>query len=132
MTDQAGEITQTNPQRSMSQKRGNVAWDCIQNAKVGPNGEKYLQVAKSAAADIQVNGLGQTLAFWKAKGQHYAVLLENLSGWLSDQNGIRHPAGETIQWIMHTATTAQYRRATSEAIAFLIWLRRFAEAEKVE
>jgi len=34
-----------------------------------------------------------------------------------------------LEWIIKTATTEEYRRATSEAISFLIWLKRFAEAE---
>jgi len=35
-------------------------------------------------------------------------------------------------WIAQTASVAEYRRATLEALAFLTWLKRFAEAELVK
>jgi CRISPR/Cas system CMR-associated protein Cmr5 small subunit len=33
-----------------------------------------------------------------------------------------------MSWLMTKATTEQYRQATAEAIAFAIWMKRFAEA----
>ncbi|RME09333.1 MAG: type III-B CRISPR module-associated protein Cmr5, partial [Bacteroidetes bacterium] len=36
---------------------------------------------------------------------------------------------DILKWIQQDASTEDYRRATAEAQAFLIWLKRFAEAE---
>lgn len=37
--------------------------------------------------------------------------------------------GGFLQWLIKAATRDQYRRATTECLAFGLWLRRFAEAE---
>jgi len=36
--------------------------------------------------------------------------------------------GDLLQWVLENDSVA-YRRATTEALAFLTWLKRFAEAE---
>ena len=139
MTDQQKQSLA--PQRTMSQQRGEAAHNFVKAVLGKPYADKYLQAAKSAPADVQTNGLGQTLAFWKAKGksdesdkngnQHYAMLYKNLSTWLKTSKNVASPDKDFLDWIMEDASISEYRRATSEAISFLIWLRRFAEAEQV-
>ncbi len=115
-------------QRSLEQERARVAWERVLAVKGQPHASKYGQLARSAAADIQANGLGQTLAFWNAKGEaHYRVLFNDVSNWVKSQ--FRFADSALLEWITKTADTDGYRRATAEAIAFLIWLKRFAEAE---
>jgi len=137
-------------QRSLEQKRAAAAWTKIR-AVVEHNkqleekkrfGKEYGQLAKGAPAEIQINGLGQTLAFWRAKGYdkgqpkkdcnnaHYQ-LLAHLSGWLREQLklSISEDPQAVLEWIVKQAKTDEYRRATTEAMAFLNWLKRFAEAE---
>ena len=83
--------------------------------------------------------MGQTLAFWRAKGydkgkpkdggaNEHCRLLHDVSEWVSGQLKI---AGKTdvVEWICKDASTSDYRRGTAEAIAFLCWVKRFAEAE---
>lgn len=81
---------------------------------------------------VQVNGLGQTLAFLQAKGKkgdnEHARLAADVSRWVSGQI-LCEQRDDLIPWISGQATAAEYRRATAEALAFLNWLRRFAEAE---
>jgi len=36
---------------------------------------------------------------------------------------------DLLYWIVNNAATDEYRRATAETMAFLTWLKRFAEAE---
>jgi CRISPR-associated protein Cmr5 len=127
-------------QRSLEQKRAEVAWKCIEQVR-GKDEElkkDYGSLARSAPADIQANGLGQTLAFWRAKGYErgrpkndaHAVLLAHVAGWLSHSDVKILPEGkDAVEWIAQEASTEAYRRAMAEAIAFLIWLKRFAEAE---
>jgi len=115
-------------QRSLEQERAKAAWERVAAVKGQSYAGKYGQLARSAPADIQANGLGQTLAFWKAKGEnHHRALLEHVSEWVKGQIGFSD--GDLLQWVVTTANTDGYRRATAEAIAFLIWLKRFAEAE---
>ncbi|MCX7683498.1 MAG: type III-B CRISPR module-associated protein Cmr5 [Anaerolineae bacterium] len=119
-------------QQSLEQKRAAAAWERVVYVRDHGQGyaKKYGQLAKSAPADIQANGLGQTLAFWRAKTkeEHSQALFKDVSDWVKQQLGL--PAQKTLlEWIMQDARTDEYRRATAEAIAFLNWLKRFAEAE---
>ncbi len=122
-------------QRSLEQERAKAAWERVADVKDKPYAGKYGQLARGAAADIQANGLGQTLAFWRAKGrtdgdehgeEHYRVLFNHVSEWVRQRLKFSEP--DLLQWVVQTADTDGYRRATAEAIAFLIWVRRFAEA----
>ncbi|MCC7354485.1 MAG: type III-B CRISPR module-associated protein Cmr5 [Anaerolineae bacterium] len=118
-------------QRSLEQKRAAEAWSRVR--QIQEHGKKYAkeyaQLAKSAPADIQTNGLGQTLAFWRAKGKdEHKALFHDVSGWVGNQ--VSHgQKSDLLEWIVNEASTDDYRRATAEAIAFLAWLKRFAEAE---
>ncbi len=115
-------------QRSLEQKRAEAAWERVAAVKGQGYAGKYSQLARSAPADIQANGLGQTLAFWNAKGEaHHRALFDHVSSWVKGQ--IKFTDANLLQWVVNTADTDGYRRATAEAIAFLIWLKRFAEAE---
>jgi len=119
-------------QRSLEQERAKKAWEAVKAAKrEKPDYQKkYKAAARSAPASIQQNGLGQTLAFWRAKSKdrHQIDLYNAVAEWVQSQlrwQGDMH----LLPWIVHYATTDEYRRATSEAIAFLQWVKRFAEAE---
>jgi len=123
------------PQASLEQRRALRAWGCVKIIKDSSDIKKefregYAQAARGAPADIQTNGLGQTLAFWRARGSkdkfaYYQTLWTDLSVWLNtrlDMNG-----QDLLEWAL--ANSSNYRRATAEAIAFLVWLKRFAEVE---
>jgi len=51
-----------------------------------------------------------------------------VSEWVLGQLHVQDAEG-LLHWIMTTASTEDYRRATAEAMAFLVWLKRFSEAE---
>lgn len=116
-------------QRSLEQERAKAAWNAVAKAKRQGIGKKYKSTAKDAPANIQQNGLGQTLAFWRAKHEnHQDVIYDSVSDWVKSQ--IKWAGNESLlDWIVSTAGTNEYRRATSEAMAFLGWVKRFAEAE---
>ncbi len=117
-------------QRTLEQERAKAAWDRISAVKGKPYADKYGQLAKGAPAEIQANGLGQAVSFWRAKGKRepeHRDLYDDVSIWLKQKVTGRD---DLIGWIMDEKTTSsQYRRATAEAMAFLLWLKRFAEAE---
>lgn len=131
-------------QRTLEQERAAFAWDCIQNIKkeifVGDQKkqENYSSLARKAPADIQTNGLGQTIAFWRAKGSDKGKpdpktpdyhILQHVTGWLNSKKSMNLGKPDLVEWVSKEAQTADYRRATTETIAFLVWLKRFSEAE---
>lgn len=129
-------------QRTLEQDRAAAAWARVKQIRDSRAGyaKEYGQLAKSVPADIQANGLGQTLAFLRAKGSKDGKpkddgnsapwkLQEHISDWVMARMVREHDNG-LLGWITAEGTsTSDYRRATAEAIAFLIWLKRFAEAE---
>ena len=125
MSRAGGEATQSK-QRTTEQARSQDAWSAVDKVKKNKsNVSVYTQLARSAPSDIQTNGLGQTLAYWKAKG--YDHIYDDVSEWVSVQ--IAKTKTDLLKWIVTTASTDEYRRATTEAMAYLAWLKRFAEAE---
>lgn len=116
-------------QRSLDQKRAAMAWERVR--AVTQARKEYLSLVRGAPADVQANGLGQTLAFWKAKRKpEYDAAYDAVAGWLQAQ--LQLGPKDVLEWITREATSSQYRRATAEAMAFLVWLKRFAEAEGLE
>jgi CRISPR-associated protein Cmr5 len=80
---------------------------------------------------VLTNGLGQTLAFLKSKSDHEKELLyEHLSVWLLAQmtwSPQTQQKTDLLERLIHESS-ATYRRATIETLAFLNWLKRFADA----
>jgi len=130
-------------QRTLEQKRASKAWDFVQSIKGLSNKdvkEKYSALARKAPADIQSSGFGQTIAFWNAKGNDksesasaenmaHQKLLAHVKDWLNDSNSLHLNKTDLVEWVSKEAQMEDYRRATAEAIAFLVWVKRFAEAE---
>mgnify|MGYP001214896737 CR=1 FL=1 len=135
--------------RNIEQKRGAQAWKDIQQEVKG-KGEtlekEYRSLARGLNAMIQINGLGQTLGFLKAKGKsdatkaHY-LLLKHLTEWMKEKDHFAASNASVMQgghdgllrWVVDEETSSDdYRRATTECLAFGVWLRRFAEAELKE
>jgi len=92
---------------------------------------RYGSTVRKLPSYILTNGLGQTMAFLKAKGKgepgdEHEILYQHLANWLKKQLKVN---GDLLDWIVNTANSQQYRLATMEALALLQWLKRFAEAE---
>jgi CRISPR-associated protein Cmr5 len=80
---------------------------------------------------IQTNGLGATLAFLRAKaGTDHAAADYRLYEHIATRivYYLEYTAGDVMH-LIREADTDTYRRATAEAIAFSIWLKRYVEAE---
>ncbi len=151
-TGQNTEQERDRTRQNTEQERGRQAWDNIRDIKTHDTSserkleKEYRSLARGLNAMIQINGLGQTLGFLKAKGKndenkpHY-LLLMHITGWMRDPKHFKANNSGIIakgydgllQWIVDTDTSsADYRRATTECLAFGVWLRRFAEAELKE
>jgi len=117
--------------RTLEQERAKHAWDCVQEVKDKHFAGGYRAIAVKVPSLIVTNGLGQTLAFLKAKGKgkhdnEHEVLYRHLTDWVGRKVNAN---GDLLNWLLNTATSQQYRLATMEALALLQWLKRFAEAE---
>jgi len=135
--------------QTIEQKRGREAWQIIKDMKKlsEKDQKEYRSRARGLNAMIQVNSLGQTLGFLKAKGKnkidqgkrvinaHY-YLLGHLTHWIHSHfdtsivDKTREKNDGLLDWVLEeTTSSADYRRATTECLAFGLWLARFAEAE---
>lgn len=122
-------MTQPTQQQTLHQKRAAHAWGCIEKVPAGIQ-KKYGSLVRGLPALVQSDGLGQTLAFLKAKAggkqdKEHMVAYNHIAGWVSQELGAQ---GDLLEWLLKQSTT-DYRRATAETLAYLSWLKRFAEAK---
>jgi CRISPR-associated protein Cmr5 len=94
---------------------------------------KYGTLARKAPALITSMGLGQTLAFLRAKGKkddwnEHSILYQHITNWVVTQIG---KSGDLLDIVCQESSEV-YRQATAETIALLVWIKRFAEAELPE
>lgn len=109
---------------TLEQERAAYAWERVQGCS-----RDYMNLAKGAPALIMNNGLMQALAFYasKDKPQHRA-LNQHLLGWLNGRGLVPTATFADAMSSLHRADSADYRRATEEAMALLKWIRQFAPA----
>ncbi len=133
MTTSTGSGQQQNQRRIIEQKRGQRAWEYVSTvSKLSKDDQKdYRSRALGLNAMVQINGLGQALAFLNAKSSKYPackLLYDQLSAWIGEMMKLEKQT-DLLEWILKSAQRDQYRQATAECLAFGTWLRRFAEAE---
>lgn len=121
-------------QQLTEQARAAFAWSKIEEVENKHPDEKknYGTQARKLPSMLQTNGLGQTLAFLRAKGKgkegnSYNLLADHCSQWVKNQLRIQTDQ-DLLVWVIQQPSDA-YRRATTESIAFAIWLRCFVEAK---
>lgn len=119
--------------QTTEQERAKSAWKNVDEIEAASEkGKKeYASLARGLPALIQTNGLGQALAFLRAKGKNdptkqHSVIYKHLSVWVCSR--MPQEPGNLLEWII-TQDSGMYRRATREALAYSLWLRRFAEAK---
>ena len=132
---------QTNPARSQSieQRRAQYALEKINQIKACDFRDKYRSYVVSLPAQIQLNGLGQSIAFIYSKknasnleAKAYGKLYQHMSQWIcdSDNNGIYFQI-ETSNDLMESLVNndmQKYQLVTVELQALLVWLKKFARA----
>jgi CRISPR-associated protein Cmr5 len=125
----------TSLQKTLDQQRAKRAWEDIQGVtnRAEDFKKKYGSLARKVPMLVLTNGLGQTLAFLRSKGKddqsdEHNVLCRHLSAWTLSQIAPNAKDGDLLKWLLDNDSAA-YRRATTEALAYLLWLKRFAEAE---
>lgn len=115
-------------QQTLQQQRAASAWQMIEQVPKDEQG-KYGSLVRGLPALIQSDGLGQTLAFLLAKGKGnnnaHQLAYNQISAWVTQQLGVHE---KLLDFLLKT-DTATYRRAATEALAYLQWIKRFAEAK---
>ena len=115
-------------QRTIEQRRAKAAWDDVSGVKDKGYSEEYKATAQNFPMLVLTNGLGQALAFLRAKGKsHHRAFYQHVSRWVTGQ--IYPPENDGLLEKIIADTSHNYRRSTAEALAFAAWLKRFAEAE---
>lgn len=125
---------------TLDQRRGRHAWQAVRAvvakyANDKATAKKFGGQAKKLPTRIIASGLGQALAFLKAKNYAPELLIE-LGDWVLDKQRNRHsnkpkPKDDALLLEVVGGGSDFLRRATDEALAYLLWLNRFAEAEKL-
>jgi len=145
VTSQNSHVRQTLDQRSASH-----AWNVVQRVKNKQGGyqnqdpKKFGGQAKKLPTRIMAAGLGQALAFLRAKENYNekdkekdkkkdktcaAGLLVELSDWINlCMPPVESEPKDLLERIVQGRSDF-LSRATDEVLAYLVWLNRFAEAE---
>jgi CRISPR-associated protein Cmr5 len=114
----------------LEQGRAKFAYNCAK----GNVTDDYRQCAKKLPMYIKTNGLGAAMAFMKTK---HSGLYNDVANWLKEQDctvnvlvwGTNSSSSDLIERIVDINST-DYRAVTVEVLAFLNWLRRFADGFK--
>lgn len=115
--------------KDIDRRRAILAWEFVQKVTSNSAKKKHGSLARNMPTYIQVNGLAQTLAFLKAKDEaHHKWVFDSLSTLFSKLYLIEINNFDLINTIINMESQ-NYRLATNEALTFLQWLKRFAEAE---
>lgn len=120
-------------QQTLQQERAASAWENVQDIAGRPFKKDYGSLVRGFAAMIQGNGLGPALAFLKAKGKGqddkaHTRLFNHISGWTLPRLGDGNNGRDLLEALLSCNST-EYRIATAEALAYVNWLKRFAEAQ---
>jgi CRISPR-associated protein Cmr5 len=129
---------QERTKKTPDQERANDAWNRIKSVKEQLSKDEqrdYAGEARKLPVRIMASGLGQALAFIRAKAaskkESLGRLHDDLSDWVLNT---RLPAAKNPDGLLGAVIHGDsdfLRRATDETLAYLAWLNRFAEAEKL-
>ncbi|KJS69378.1 MAG: hypothetical protein JM57_09865 [Comamonadaceae bacterium BICA1-1] len=110
---------------TLEQQRALDAW-----AKCEKYDKEHVNSAKGLPALIMNSGLMQVLAFCHEKGDANKQVATHLRMWLNQRfNGVaRDPGFEPFMEALLKARPADYQAITTEAFAWLRWLRQMSAA----
>jgi CRISPR-associated protein Cmr5 len=127
---------------TLDQRRAKHAWEAVtsfarQDAdgkrRYGDDAQEYAREAKKLPARIMAAGLGQALAFILAKAKdkkpNLSRLHEHLSRWVIRERPLTAKVPDNLMLSIIEGDSMFLRQATAEALAYLQWLVRFADAE---
>jgi CRISPR-associated protein Cmr5 len=127
----AGTIQST--RQTLEQRRAAAAWEHVGDSP----SKEYVSLVRGASATILSCGLGQTIAFYVSKAKkdkEYDLLTTHLAQWVlgNREKPDKSKNGTHLLQEIINNDSDRYRELTSEALAYLVWLKRFADARKKE
>lgn len=113
------------PSLTLEQRRAQDAWNQCANYN-----KEHVNIAKGLPALIMNSGLMQVLAFCHEKGKANEQVATHLRTWLNHRfNSVaRDPGFEAFMQALLKASPADYQAITTEAYAWLRWMRQMAAA----
>ena len=127
--------------RLAEQDRANFAYERVRQHSQHADAGEYRQLVRGLPAMTQQCGLGQTMAFLASKAEwidgnvnlhhrkpknEFAMALVDLEKWLRQFPFAQGKDG--VLKALMDGDSRSYHMATTEALAYLQWLKRFAEA----
>jgi CRISPR-associated protein Cmr5 len=112
---------------TLEQQRAQDAWE-----KCAAYTKEHVNVAKGLPALIMNSGLMQVLAFCHEKSGANEQVAQHLRTWLSRRFGgvDRDPGFEPFMQVLMKSKPEDYQAITSEAFAWLRWMRQMAAARR--
>ena len=125
-------------QKTLEQGRAKVAYDSAEEGNGITKKSEYKAYVKKIPMLIKANGLGATFAYVNAKsstktdkaGYAYHLLYQHTTKWLKDEpKGLISDmlTNDNLVKVLIGLNSHEYRAVTNEVLAFLVWLKRFAE-----
>jgi CRISPR-associated protein Cmr5 len=120
--------------QSLAQRRAAHALKCVEQHLVSKSYGNYVSYVESLPATILMNGLGQAAAtlLSKTKGnmrEPHGLLYNDLKSWLcGNDKAVPYPNAPCLMKAIIEKDQRDYLRAQSEALAWLVWLKKFANA----
>lgn len=130
---------------TLAQRRAHHAWLAVGRVRDKTEASEYAREAKRLPVQIMTSGLGHAVAFMHAKGKSGSARPKDKSGaarqrlacdlaqWLLEERQLADghmPAdGKALIDAIVKRDSDFLRQATDEALKYLQWLTRFAEAE---
>jgi CRISPR-associated protein Cmr5 len=111
--------------QTLEQKRAQFAWKCAQEG-IEAN-KDYINDAKGLPALIMNSGLMQVMAFLHEKSGRHEMLGKHLRGWLHQQCGTSADFDGFMRELLDM-NPRPFQNVTTEALAWLKWLRQIAPA----
>jgi CRISPR-associated protein Cmr5 len=120
---------------NLEHERAKEAWTCVDYVNNEIDDKKYKDEYRSIVMKLPTliitNGLGQSLAFLRSKGKGdenkpHEKVYSDVASWLDKRIQWTAP-GELIEKLI-ALPSDKFRYATTEALAYLSWMKRFADA----
>ncbi len=112
------------------QKRAKHAWDTVAKAPRDAKGwDDFDGHVKRLGPRIITAGLGPAIAFAKAKGGE--ALVAALGDWVLHKGDAKVPGKDLdLQRRIRDGSSDQLRQWTAEALEWIVWVKRFCDADE--
>lgn len=121
-------------EKSLDLQRAEHALQAVEALKSNTKNGHYVSYVRALPANILQNGLGQALAtlLSAAKGERddlHRKLYDQMQAWLcNDADDAPYAGKQNLIEAITKGDERDYLRAHAEALAYLVWLKKFAVA----